>query len=104
MAYHFNNRIEIINEVRAGGLPGQYEEVTIARPYAEVKTLKGYEYASSGGLSGIMGSIRFIIRYRSDISAYYKVKYNGNLYKINSIANDDGKNRTITLFCEGIEN
>lgn len=103
MAYHFNNRIEIIKLV-GGFMPGAEEEVVIARPFADVKTLKGHEYAASGGLSAIMGSIRFIIRYRTDISPYYKIKYNGNIYKIKSIANDDGKNRTITLFCEGVEN
>lgn len=103
MAYHFNTRIEIIKLV-GGFLPGTEEEVVIARPFADVKTLRGHEYAASRGIQAIIGSIRFIIRYRTDISTTNKIKYNGNIYKIMSIANDDGKNRTITLFCEGVEN
>ena len=103
MAYHFNNRIEIIDEVSTPPF-GEMEEVTIARPFADVKTLKGREYMYAGGTGAIIGSIRFIIRYRKDIDPNHKIKYQDKLYKITSITNDDGKNRTITLFCEGVEN
>ena len=41
MAYHFNTRIEIIEERDNGGPEaGFYEEVTIAKPWADIRRLK----------------------------------------------------------------
>lgn len=104
MAYHFNQRIKIIERKRIPPMPNDYEDVVIARPYADVRTLKGRDFISAGGLSGVKGFIRFIIRYREGINHYHKVEYKNNIYDITSIENDDGKNRTITIFCEGVKN
>lgn len=108
MAYHFNNRIEIIREEKepeddffpSGN--GKIIEKVIAKPWCEVKTMKGNEFVGAGTIINET-PIRFIIRYRKGIDSAQIVKYNGNKYDIKSIANDEGKNETITIFAIMIE-
>lgn len=108
MAYHFNNRIEIIREEQApeddffpSGNSEKIEKV-IANPWCEVKTMKGNEFVGAGTVINEV-PIRFIIRYRQGIDTAQLVKYKGRKYNIKSIANDDGKNETITIFATMIE-
>lgn len=107
MAYHFNNRIEIIREEKQpeddffpSGNSTVVEKV-IAKPWCEVKTMRGNEFAGAGTIINET-PIRFIIRYRKGIDTAQKVKYKGNKYNIKSVANDDGRNETITIFATQI--
>lgn len=99
MAYHFNNRIEILGVESVindeGGV--DEEEVTIFKPWADIKTMRASEFEAMG-FSVTKVPIRFIIRYRKGIELDHKIKYNGDMYKIESIENDDGKNYTLTIF------
>lgn len=99
MALHFSKRIEITQEQEGGWMPEDTEEVTIARPWAAIKTLDGKEIQLSNVTANIFSS-RFIIRYREGITPDMKVKYKGKTYDILSITNDDEQNRTLTLICE----
>ena len=44
MAYHFNQRIKVIERKRIPPMPDDYEDIVIARPYADVRTLKGRDF------------------------------------------------------------
>ena len=102
MALQFKNRIEIIDIVPASGPEvGGEQEVTIAQPWADIKTMKGSEY-DSAMMAGNVGKSRFIIRYRKGIEYHHKIKFKGLTYEIESITNDDEKNYTITLIGEAI--
>ena len=99
MAYHFNNRISIIGITEEINDEGGFEEIEaeIAKPWADIKTMRASEFEAMG-FSVTNVPIRFIIRYRKGIELDHKIKYNGDMYKIESIENDDGKNYTLTIF------
>ena len=101
MAYHFNTRIEIV-ELRKDPntfLPeaGATKKVTIAKPWADIKTMKGHEY-EQWKQTASEEPIRFIIRYRKGINTKQIVKYDNKEYTITSVTNDDGRNQTLTIF------
>lgn len=105
MAYHFNNKIEIIEEMEDPDafMPGEGMITTvIAKPWCDVKTLKGSEFAEAGFTINEQ-PMRFIIRYREGIETYHQVRYKGQIYNIQSITNDDGRNHTLTMFCKKVE-
>lgn len=103
MAYHFNTRIEII-EMRESEGPeaGGTEQVVIAKPWADIKTMKGEEYLIWKTTAN-KELIRFIIRYREGINARMRVKYAGKSYNITLISNDNGKNETLTIFAYTVD-
>lgn len=95
MALSFTKRIEFVT-LEGGYMPGDDEEVSQGKAWADIKTLKGNEIAVFSG-TALEGSSRFIIRYRKGIKSNWKIKYKNTLYKIESITNDDEKNVTITI-------
>lgn len=97
MAYHFNTRIEIYKEVSSGPYPGMSGKEVMARPWADIKTLKGSEYVV-GNITASEEPVRFIIRYRDGIDTTLKIKWKDKEYNIDSVANDNGLNQTLTLF------
>ncbi|MCD8784435.1 phage head closure protein [Staphylococcus xylosus] len=99
MAYHFNTRIKIYKEESTGPFPGDNEEVEIAKPWADVKTMKGSEY-NIGGVIASEEPTRFIIRYRKGIETNQRIKWGSKDFNIHSVTNDDGKNQTLTIFAK----
>ena len=99
MAYHFNNRIEVIGTVSELNDEGEFSTVekTIAKPWADIKTMRAKEFEAMG-FDATKTPIRFIVRYRKGIELDHKIKYAGEDYEIESIANDDGRNQTLTIF------
>jgi SPP1 family predicted phage head-tail adaptor len=97
MAYHFNTRVAIIGEQQTGPYPDDFEEVEIAKPWADIKTIKGSEYYEANVTANKI-PMRFIIRYREGITTKQKVKYKGDLYNIESVQNDNAMNQTLTIF------
>lgn len=99
MAYHFNNRIEILGIGIELDDEGGFSEIekTIAKPWADIKTMRAKEFEAMG-FDATKTPIRFIIRYRKGLELDHKIKYAGDVYEIESIANDDGKNQTLTIF------
>lgn len=98
MAYHFNTRIEITQKVMGNSpYPDDFDIETIAKPWADIKTIRGTE-SEVWKLTVNEEPIRFIIRYREGINTKQQVNYNGKEYNIQSVANDDGKNQTLTIF------
>ena len=100
MAYHFNNKIEILEEQENDGPEafGSFK-VVIATPWADVKTMKGNEF-QQWRLTANKENIRYIIRYRNGINPRQYVRYNGKDYNIVSVTNDNGMNQTLTIFAE----
>ncbi|WP_447557235.1 phage head closure protein [Staphylococcus haemolyticus] len=100
MAYHFNNRIEIL-EVKSNDGPEAFGsiKVVIATPWADVRTMKGNEF-QQWRLTANKENVRFIIRYRKGINPRQYVRYNGKDYNIVSVTNDNGMNQTLTIFAE----
>ncbi|WP_285325319.1 phage head closure protein [Staphylococcus equorum] len=99
MAYHFNTRIEVYKEVSAGPYPGMDDKEVIARPWADIKTMKGSEY-NIGGITASEEPTRFIIRYREGIETNQRIKWGNKDYNIHSVTNDDGRNQTLTIFAK----
>lgn len=95
MALNFTKRIEFISLESYGPEPGG-TEVSQGFAWADIRTLKGNEVAVFNS-TALEGSSRFIIRYRKGIKKSWRIKYKGQLYKIESITNDDERNRTITI-------
>ncbi|MDT0656290.1 phage head closure protein [Staphylococcus chromogenes] len=97
MAYRFNNRIEIVERVSSGPMPNNFKENVIAKPWADIKTIRGNEYLSSG-LTASEIPVRFIIRYREGITSKQRIKWKNLDFNIESVQNDDGLNRTLTIY------
>ncbi|MGX0158280.1 SPP1 family predicted phage head-tail adaptor [Staphylococcus cohnii] len=90
MAYHFNTRVKIVEEVSTGPFPDDKDEKVIAKPWADIKTMKGSEY-NLGNVTANEEPTRFIIRYREGIETKQLIKWGNKDYSIESVANDDGK-------------
>ncbi|UXR33680.1 phage head closure protein [Staphylococcus simulans] len=99
MAYHFNNRIKIVQRVSSGPMPDQFEEKNIAKPWADIKTIRGNEFLGSG-LTASEIPVRFIIRYREGINSKQRIKWKDLDFNIESVQNDNGLNRTLTIYAK----
>lgn len=104
MAYFFDNSIKIIGYENGVNDEGSYTEIekVIARPWADVRTMKGREFESMGFTVNEQ-PIRFIIRYRKGILPDQKIEYSGEIYNIQSVTNDDGRNYTLTIFATKVK-
>ncbi|HEC2243100.1 TPA: phage head closure protein [Staphylococcus delphini] len=102
MAYHFNNRIKIVERVSSGPMPDSYTEKLIAEPWADIKTIRGNEYLGSG-LTTSEVPVRFIIRYREGITPKQRIKWRNLDFNIESVQNDNGLNRTLTIYGKAYE-
>lgn len=99
MALNFNNRIKIYTTESYGPEAFEEQEVIIAKPWADIKTIKGNDFVMSG-LEGSEIPVRFIIRYREGIELNHRVKWKNEEYKIESLQNDDGQNHTLTIYAK----
>lgn len=86
-------------------IDGPYREETwvdIGKIWAEIGSVSGKELIASGAeLSSV--SYKIIIRYRKDVTAKHRIKYDGKIYNIAAVLPNN--NRTmLTLLCEeGLE-
>lgn len=95
-SFNFTKRIEIVAmQPNTGPEPGEQEKL-FSKAWADIRTVKGYEY-DSAAIAGNVGKSRFIIRYMKGIKASMKIKYKGLTYEIESITNDNENNQTITI-------
>ncbi|EIM5207164.1 phage head closure protein, partial [Staphylococcus pseudintermedius] len=89
MAYHFNTKIKIYERVNDSPFPNDYTEKVIAKPWADIKTIRGNEYLGSG-LTASEIPVRFIIRYRDGITPKQRIKWKDLDFNIESVQNDNG--------------
>ncbi|WP_214517354.1 phage head closure protein [Staphylococcus pseudintermedius] len=99
MAYHFNNKIKIVERIQSGPMPNSYKEKLIAEPWSDVKTIRGNEFIGSG-LTASEIPVRFIIRYRDGITSKQRIKWKNLDFDIESVQNDNGLNRTLTIYAK----
>lgn len=99
MAYHFNTRIKIYKQESTGPYPDDVAEKEIARPWADIKTMKGSEYLL-GNITANEEPTRFIIRYREGIETNQRIKWGSKDFNIHSVSNDNGMNQTLTIFAK----
>lgn len=94
----FKHRITIFKEVfgeDADGFPIDAKEV-IAELWTNIKTVRGTEYVSAAATQN-ENIYRFIIRYRPGIDVRMKVDYQGRIFDIESVLNDDELHKTLTI-------
>ena len=101
LAYNLKHRIELLELQPNDGPEAGEQESVFSKAWADIKTMKGYEY-DSASLAGNIGKSRFIIRYMKGIKASMKIRFKGHLYEIESITNDDEQNYTITIIANAI--
>lgn len=83
-------------------MPNSYKEKLIAEPWADIKTIRGNEYLGSG-LATSEVPVRFIIRYREGITPKQRIKWRNLDFNIESVQNDNGLNRTLTIYGKAYE-
>lgn len=72
--------------------------VRFARPWANIRTVNGREYAAADSdRSEVTTSIR--IRYRTDITTSMRVAYKGVIYKIHVVLPDEADRDYVDLAC-----
>lgn len=95
---HFITIVQQVEGIDEDGWPShEWQEFT--KVWADIKTMKGHEFYGAATTNHV-GVIRFITRYIPGIKAHMQIEYNGQQYDIESIANDDGNNRTITIIAK----
>lgn len=72
------------------------EVVEFGSFWADIKTVHGKEFHSAGQ-TALKNTIRFIMRYVPGVNSNMKIEYNGELYEIEEILNDNMANRTLTI-------
>lgn len=80
---------------------GQIEQIWMdfKTLWCAVKTVQGREYFSAAAFQG-ENTYRFIIRYTAGIKSSMRVIFEGRLFQIESVLNDDEANRTITIIAK----
>ncbi|WP_217971956.1 phage head closure protein [Staphylococcus xylosus] len=94
--------MKIYKEVSSGAYPDDVEEYSIAKPWADIKSMQGKEFSGAGTILNET-PIRFMIRYREGITSKNNVKYQNKTYNIKSVTNDNGRNETLTIFAVSTE-
>ena len=90
-----------VNEINDNGYP-EDTDVTVCRVWAGMEDASGRWFESADAENAQRG-IRFIIRWRSDISAGMWVEYEGKRHTITDIGEYDFKRRYMQLTTERIE-
>lgn len=73
--------------------------VDVCKIWSAIKTVKGYEFVSAAATQH-ENIYRFIIRYRKGIDPRMVVNYQGRIFEIESILNDDELKKTITIIAK----
>ena len=107
----YNKKIEIVEITQgkdADGFQTQTETVLL-RPYASVKTTKGYTLIASGS-DFEKAFTNFTIRYSDTVVRRYtannrnlRIKYNGKTYTIEYLNNVDEANIELEMQCKVVE-
>ncbi|MFS1511751.1 phage head closure protein [Chengkuizengella sp. SCS-71B] len=70
--------------------------------WAMIKTMKGKEFYQAASVHA-ENTVRFVIRYtRDEINTKMRVKLKEHYYDIESVTNDDMKNKTLTIIAKEV--
>ncbi|MFA2751099.1 phage head closure protein [Bacillus mobilis] len=67
--------------------------------WCAIKTVQGREYFAAASTQN-ENTYRFIIRHTNEISPLMKIDFNGRMFEITSVLNDDESNKTITIIAK----
>ena len=90
-----------VNEINDNGYP-EDTDVTVCRVWAGMEDASG-RWFESADAENVQRGIRFIIRWRSDISAGMWVEYEGKRHTITDIGEYDFKRRYMKLTTESVK-
>ncbi len=96
-----NHRITFLKSEDYKDELGQWIEewVDFKKVWCAVKTVKGQEYFAAASTRS-ENTYRFIIRHTNEISTHMKINFNGRMFEIESVLNDDEANKTITIIAK----
>lgn len=86
---------EFIDSTDEDGYPVQ-DWVTVHSLWSKIKTVKGSEAIDASKEINTL-TYRFIVRYTKGLHAKQRILFNGELYDIQSILNDDELQQTLTI-------
>lgn len=69
--------------------------------WASIKTLKGREFIEAQAVQA-ENTVRFIVRHAKDVNTKMRIIYNQRKFNIESIINDDEKNKTLTIIAKEV--
>ena len=107
----YNKKIEIVEITQGKDADGfqMQTETVLLRPYASVKTTKGYTLIASGS-DFEKAFTNFTIRYSDTVVRRYiannrnlRIKYNGKTYTIEYLNNVDEANIEVEMQCKAVE-
>jgi len=67
--------------------------------WAMIKTLQGREYVQAASTQN-ENTTRFVIRYTTGLNADMRIVFKTRKFEIESIINDDERNKTLTIICK----
>jgi SPP1 family predicted phage head-tail adaptor len=82
-------------------LDGNYTDY--ATVWAKVEYFSSKEIYSANAIN-VLNSLKFIIRYRTDIDNAMRIRFDNNIYKITGIRPLDNKKMYMLIIAEQIEN
>lgn len=77
------------------------EVVEFGSFWADIKTVQGKEFHAAGQ-TALKNTVRFIMRYVPGVNNNMKIEYNGELYEIEEILNDNMNNKTLTIIAKTV--
>ncbi|NBI30738.1 phage head closure protein [Chengkuizengella marina] len=76
--------------------------IDVKMVWAMIKTMKGKEFFQAASIQA-ENTIRFVIRYtKEEINTKMRVKHKEHYYDIESVTNDDMKNKTLTIIAKEV--
>lgn len=84
----------VASEDDIGNTVEEWQEVRTC--WAMIKTVSGREYIAAASVQAER-TYRFIIRYTKGIDEAMKIQYDGRLFDIKSVLNDDEERKTLTI-------
>jgi SPP1 family predicted phage head-tail adaptor len=86
------------------GFPNNDAWVDVATVWAAVEpqTLRAHEFASAGA-NYVEKIVRVRIRYRPGVTESMRVVYNGRIFRIEAVVDEQERHRELQLYCREVE-
>lgn len=82
-------------------IPGERQWNLVAKAWASVEGLRGNQYFQAQQMVN-QSDHRIVIRYRKDIKQGLIVRHDGREFTIQSVLDEDGRRRHLTLHCREV--
>lgn len=95
-------RLQSRTQAAVGTSDASDEFNTFATVWAKVVTTKGVELRGAIAAGDLSATHRFVIRYRSGVSADTSIAWQGRRYQVLDVENPDGRRELLDLLCRDI--